>query len=146
MFACIYHCSAQTRNEKRDTTDPANQGLYLLSHPNGKEFLTRNLLVNSTDVITMESLPREDFLKKHGNQKAAIVLKVFLKPDVQILSLKEIFEKYDIDQKYRKYPIKIDNTEPIDKQSIYASASAIKSVKVETDSKTINIILASEKK
>ena len=114
-----------------DTTVNDNYCLELIKQDGKKPILTRYLIKTHQDGISEHIYkPKEEALKLYGKE---CVIIVEMKPNVQILDIKELLALYKIPKEYRALHVFVDHLEVTHPKTLIAVKSAVKNVEVITN-------------
>lgn len=115
--------------------------LYIVTLNNGTQIKTKDLLVSflempekGVEIITLSKIKQYT-----GDNKVNMIVIFKLKPDVNLLSLNQILDKYHIDDQYKNYKILIDDTEVNDKSNLWISEAQINEIIAYPDQKCLDI-------
>jgi hypothetical protein len=113
--------------------------LYIIKL-NGEELSTQDLIVGVSEIQSLNVLTDDQMRNNYPNNKVDLVMEVTLKPNVKLLDIKQILDKYKIDPKYRNYMILDEDLKIGDPNKMLASGDLLQDVVVNTDKQYINII------
>jgi hypothetical protein len=119
--------------------------LYIVRSANGSQVITKDLVAGPQEIASLDILTKDQIKKDYPNVRADMVTVVTLKPNVHLLSLQQILDKYKIDGKYRNYAILDEGVQVEDANALMASEDLLDRVVVNNDQRSINLITKSYK-
>lgn len=107
----------------------------ILKTAEGKEVETSMLMIKNSDIKAVTMLNVNEMKARFGTErfereKPTGCIIITLKPDFEILTYQKLLDFYRIKESARSLPVKINGITILDKDKIYASKRAVKSLKV----------------
>jgi len=134
-------CAAQSGEQVN--VEVLKKGLSILNViklNNGKEITTKDLIIGPFETQSFEMLSDGEIKKNYPEMAGGVVNIIRLKPNVKLISLNQILDKYKIDPKFRNYKILYEDEEVENPSALLASTDILENVVVNTDKHYINII------
>lgn len=116
--------------------NPPDSWLYIAIYaPGQKPLLVRQFIVSDNDVQSHAIAARPGSLSRYGKLN---VMEMYLKPNVKLKTMNDVFNKFHINDANRILPIMIDTSYiynyPLN--TIMAAGNGVKSVNIQVDSAT----------
>lgn len=114
--------------------------LYIISMNDGRELKARDLILGPSEIVQMDILSKDKIKQNYNDVKADMVIKIIPKAGVKLLNIKNVLDKFNVEQQYRSYKILNEGLEVNDPTQLLVSESLLQKVNVNKDKHYINII------
>lgn len=102
--------------------------LNILTLPNGKTAWVKDLLVSPYEIKSLYMLNQGEINKDYKEANAEIILKISLKPNVELLHINELLDNYHIQGNARDFTVLFQDSAVQDPKTLMASKSFITNV------------------
>ena len=127
--------SVSNAQNKNKVTEVKNPMLYIVKlRDQSKEVITKNLILNNSQIENLEVMKKDDIHKKFGSINEQVVITVTPKTTVKFIGLSKLFDRYKIDEKYWKLNIYVDSILVNDTSDFLIHFESVRSVQVKNKS------------
>jgi len=135
----ITYCIAQQGVLNKDTSKFEKRPLYVLNTEGAAGNMgmqISDIIIDSQYIATVEGCMEGCNVAQYGAKAKNGTILIKLKPDVKLLTLNQLFNKFTIDKKDRKYAVFIDSTIAYHPANIVFQPETIKSVTIDKETNT----------
>ncbi len=135
------YCHAQKISHENLKIRSRGNALFIALLADGSEIKTRDLVISMNEIVVKgSSLVAGDKIPLYTDDKTITTVFIYkILPDVHLMTLTQIFNKYHIDETYRSYKILEDDCEIIEKDNVWLSEGIIDEIIVYPNQQYLNI-------
>jgi|GEM_PF-6119347 len=119
---------------------PAPKILSIVTLGDGSHVMTKDLILGPKEIASGSILTKSEIDKNYKSENADIVIKIVPKPGILFLNLNELLDIYKVNPKFRKYSILFQDSIVHDPNTLMASKSYVRGIKIDKNKKTLNIL------
>ncbi|MGY4386300.1 hypothetical protein ACVWYN_003351 [Pedobacter sp. UYP24] len=118
------------------STNKAAPGFFVIkSTPYSKEIVTRNMMIDASEIADLRVLRIQEAEKRFGKLKeTSVIAELTLKRGIKISTLREFYNKHNIQGNKRNLPFVINGQDIKDTTNLVISENSLKVLKIRTDS------------
>jgi len=135
LIALVVNIYSVGKSQVNNIAEVKNTVLFIVKLENpSKEVITKNLILNNSQVENLVVMKKDDIYKKFGSINEQVVITVTPKPAVKFIDLPTLLRKYKIDKKYWKLNIYVDTILAADTSDLLIHFQSVRSVQLKNNS------------